>query len=83
MVLATNATEVRVEVSAIESAQEQLKDEEKQRVLGIIPNFYVTYVPNAAPLTPKQKFNLALETEHRSRLIPIGWTDSGNSASAK
>src|SRR5271170_3476688 len=38
MVLATNATEVRVEVSAIEIAQEQLKDEEKQRVLGIIPN---------------------------------------------
>jgi len=59
MVLATNATEVRVEVSGIEIAQEQLKDEEKQRVLGIIPNFYVTYVPNAAPLTPKQKFNLA------------------------
>jgi hypothetical protein len=59
MVLATNVTEVRVEVSAVESAQEQLKNEEKQRVLGIIPNFYVTYVPNAAPFTPKQKYNLA------------------------
>ncbi len=59
MVLATNATEVRVEVSTVEIAEEQLKDEEKQRVMGIIPNFYVTYAPNAAPLTPKQKYKLA------------------------
>jgi hypothetical protein len=28
-------------------------------VLGVIPNFYVTYVPDAAPLTPKQKYHLA------------------------
>lgn len=59
MVLATNVTEVRVELSTIEIAQEQMKDEEKQRVLGVIPNFYVTYVPNAAPLSTKQKYNLA------------------------
>jgi hypothetical protein len=60
--LATNFTEVRVELSPIELAQEQLKDQEKQRVLAFIPNFYVTYVPNAAPLTPKQKFELAWKT---------------------
>ena len=59
MLLAANATEVRVEVSTREIAEEQLKDEVKQRVIGIIPNFYVTYVPNAAPLTPKQKYKLA------------------------
>ena len=76
MVLATNATEVRVEVSAIESAQEQLKDEEKQRVLGIIPNFYVTYVPNAAPLTPKQKFNLAW----RLNIDPVSFLLVGQTA---
>jgi hypothetical protein len=57
--LATNVTEVRVELSQIEVAQEQMKDEEKQRLLGVFPNFYVTYVPNAAPLTSRQKFNLA------------------------
>jgi hypothetical protein len=28
-------------------------------VLGFLPNFYVTYVPDAAPLAPKQKFELA------------------------
>jgi hypothetical protein len=59
MVLATNVTKVRVELSPIEIAQEQMNDEMKQRVLGVVPNFYVTYVPNAAPLTPKQKYYLA------------------------
>ena len=59
MVLATNVTKVRVELSPIEIAQEQMNDEMKQRVLGVIPNFYVTYVPDAAPLTPKQKYHLA------------------------
>jgi hypothetical protein len=46
-------------VSTEELAAEQLNVEIKQRVLGIIPNFYVTYDHNAAPLTPKQKFKLA------------------------
>jgi Carboxypeptidase regulatory-like domain len=59
MVLATNVTKVRVELSQIEIAQEQMNDETKQRVLGVIPNFYVTYIPNAAPMTPKQKYQLA------------------------
>jgi hypothetical protein len=62
LVVATAVTEVRVELSPVELAQEQLKDQEKQRVLGVIPNFYVTYVPNAAPLTSKQKFQLAWKT---------------------
>lgn len=57
--LATEVTEVRVELTAIEMAQAQIKDQEKQRVLGVFPNFYVSYIPNAAPLTPKQKFELA------------------------
>ncbi len=59
LVIATEITEVRVELSPIELAQEQIKDQEKQRVLGFIPNFYVSYIPNAVPLTPKQKFQLA------------------------
>ena len=59
MAVATNVTEVRVELSTIEIAQEQIEDQEKQRLFGVIPNFYVSYVQNAAPLTPKQKFQLA------------------------
>jgi hypothetical protein len=31
-------------------------------VIGIIPNFYVSYIPNAAPLNAKQKFQLAGKT---------------------
>jgi hypothetical protein len=43
-------------------AEEQVKEEEKQRVLAVIPNFYVSYIPNAAPLNAKQKFSLAWKT---------------------
>jgi hypothetical protein len=60
--VATEVTEVRVGLPTVELAEEQIKDQEKQRVLGIVPNFYVSYVPNAAPLTPKQKFELAWKT---------------------
>jgi len=42
-----------------EIAAEQVKIEEHQRVFGIIPNFYVAYDPNAAPLTTQLKFKLA------------------------
>jgi hypothetical protein len=45
--------------SSEEIATEQVKEAEHQRILGIIPNFYVTYDQNAAPLTPKLKFQLA------------------------
>jgi len=51
-------TEVRVTATREEVAQEQLRDEEKQRVLGIIPNFNVVYVPDAPPLNGRQKFEL-------------------------
>jgi hypothetical protein len=62
LALATAITEVRVVPSPVEMAEEQIKDQEKQRVLGVLPNFYVTYIPNAVPLTPKQKFQLAWKT---------------------
>jgi len=55
-------TSVDVGVPQVEVAQEQLKVEEEQRVLGIVPNFYVSYIFNAAPLDAKQKFQLALRT---------------------
>ena len=42
-------------------AAEQVKVEEKQRVFGVVPNFYVTYEHDAAPLTPKLKFQLAMK----------------------
>jgi len=62
MAVATRVTEINVGLTREEIAEEaeaELKIEEKQRVLGAIPNFYVTYNPNAAPLNAKQKFKLA------------------------
>ena len=60
--VATSITDMRIDSSQTEEAQEQIKVQEKQRVLGVIPNFYVSYVPNAAPLNSKQKFELAWRT---------------------
>jgi hypothetical protein len=57
--VATALSEVHVILPREEVAELEIKEEEKQRVLGVIPNFYVSYIPNAAPLTPKQKFELA------------------------
>jgi len=57
--IATAVTKVTVGYSAEELATEQVKIEEHQRVFGIIPNFYISYDPNAAPLTTKLKFQLA------------------------
>jgi len=40
-------------------AAEQVRQEERQRLLGIVPNFYVTYEKRPVGLTPGQKFHLA------------------------
>ncbi|MGC2364981.1 MAG: carboxypeptidase-like regulatory domain-containing protein [Candidatus Sulfotelmatobacter sp.] len=60
--VATNVNQVQVILSPTDVAEGQVKDEEKQRVLGVIPNFYVTYDPHPVALTPKQKFELAWKT---------------------
>jgi Carboxypeptidase regulatory-like domain len=58
--IAAATTEVQVSgKDNYELAEEQIKVQETQRVLGVIPNFYVTYDPSALPLQPKQKFELA------------------------
>ena len=62
LAVATAVTDMEVGLSQTEVAEEQIKVEEKQRVLGVLPNFYVSYIPNAVPLTAKQKFKLALRT---------------------
>ena len=55
------AESVTVHASTEEIATEQIRLEEHQRVLGVIPNFYVVYDPkNAVPLSTKLKFKLAM-----------------------
>lgn len=57
--IATKLTTVQVNGNPEVIATEQLKAEETQRVFGFIPNFYVNYDSDAAPLTAKMKFSLA------------------------
>jgi hypothetical protein len=53
-------TSVTVVATREDLATEQVKVEEQQRVLGFIPNFYVSYDKDAAPLSARLKFDLAL-----------------------
>jgi carboxypeptidase family protein len=48
-------------------AAEQIRAEEKQRLVGVIPNFFTSYIHDAAPLNWKQKFSLTA----RSAFDPI------------
>ena len=57
-----STTDVEVTATQTDIAQAQVQEEEKQRVLGFIPNFYVSYVRDPVPLDPKQKFELAFRT---------------------
>jgi hypothetical protein len=59
--LGVEAIDSVVDAITIEDlAEQQITAEEHQRILGILPNFFVSYVPNAAPLTRRQKFKLAV-----------------------
>jgi hypothetical protein len=65
---------VTVYASTDQIATEQVHIEEQQRVLGFIPNFYVVYdSQNAAPLTAKLKFQLAM----RVSVDPVTWAGVG------
>lgn len=61
LTLAAVTTQVEVRPQE-EIAQAQIKEQEKQRIGGVVPNFYVTYLRDPAPLDAKQKFDLAWRT---------------------
>jgi hypothetical protein len=77
--VAEAVTEVLVGLTQTEVAEEEIKIEEKQRVLGIFPNFYVTYISNAAPLSSRQKFELAW----KSVIDPVTFILVGATAGAE
>lgn len=54
-------------------ATREVRRQERQRILGVIPNFNTSYVENAAPLSPKQKFQLAF----RSSIDPFEFFAAG------
>jgi hypothetical protein len=60
--VAPNSSTVNVGLPPHELAVEQVKAEEKQRLLGVFPHYFVTYEPNPAPLNAAQKFQLGWKT---------------------
>lgn len=61
----TMTVQVNADLTQVATAQVHLQ--EKQRILGVVPNFYTSYLWDSAPMTPKLKFQLAL----RSAIDPI------------
>ena len=56
--MARTKADVEVYAGQEQVAAAQLHIQEQQRVLGIFPNFYTSFIWDAAPLNRKQKFNL-------------------------
>jgi len=60
-------------------ANTELKQEEQQRLLGIVPNFNVVLNGKAAPLTAKQKFSLMLHGVKDPYYFGIAFISAGYS----
>ena len=60
--VASANTDVKVVFTPYDEAELQIKAQEQQRIIGVFPNFYASYVWNAVAMTPGQKFRLALRT---------------------
>jgi len=73
----TATEEVRVTLTKEELAEEQVRTEEKQRILGVIPNFFVTYDHDAVPLNVRQKYELAFRTLIDPETIGVDFLSSG------
>jgi hypothetical protein len=70
--IATANMEVTVRPTELIAA-EQIRAEEKQRLVGVIPNFFTSYIHDAAPLNWKQKFSLTA----RNSFDPIAFIGVG------
>lgn len=74
--VAAASAEVQVTAQRTEIATAQVQMEEKQRVLGVIPNFYAVYVWDAEPLNARQKFGMAWKMS----VDPVSILTSGSMA---
>jgi hypothetical protein len=71
--IATSTISIQVTVTEEQIAEEQVSAQIHQRVFGVFPNFYTSFIWNAAPLKPKQKFRLAF----RSATDPVTFFTTG------
>ncbi len=76
---AATTTNIQVSVTQVELATEQVNVQLQQRVLGIFPNFYSSYIWDAAPMTTGQKFQLAAH----SLVDPFSFVGTGLFAAAE
>jgi hypothetical protein len=76
---AATTTNVQVSVTQLEIATEQVKVQEQQRVLGVFPNFYSSYIWDAAPMSAGQKYQLAVH----SVVDPFSFVGAGLFAAAE
>jgi len=77
--MAVKNTTVNVVASLPEIAAAQIKQQEEQRILGVLPNFYTSYIWDALPMTPRSKFGLAV----RSLIDPATFLVVGGVAAAE
>ncbi len=59
--LATAYFDVDVYLPPADVAEEQIHEQEKQRLAGFLPNFFVSYEWKTPPLSARQKFSLAFK----------------------
>ena len=55
----TSSASVNVVATQEQVAAEEVREQEHQRVLGVFPNFYTSYIWKAEPMSTKLKFKLA------------------------
>jgi len=60
-----------------ERAEQELKQQERQRILGVLPEFNTTNIHNAARLSPKEKFQLALKSTTDPITVVVAGLDAG------
>lgn len=76
---ASITTSVNVVASPQQIALAEVHGEEQQRVFGVFPNFYTSYIWTAQPMTAGQKFQLAT----RSLIDPVEFFTVAGTAGAE
>jgi hypothetical protein len=71
--IATASTTVNVVMTQSQVADAELKFETTQRVFAVFPNFYTSFLWNAAPLNTRQKFKLSF----RATTDPVAFVTAG------
>lgn len=71
-------------ISQRQMAEIQIQEEEHQRLLGTLPNYFVSYTWNAQPLAARQKFELAWKTtvDPISHVINAGFAGVGQATNS-